>query len=404
MGQLMAPNWSGPTIPDTAALPRVSRYFRPCGGVVVRIVPWQSLKPMMAHGDLTMRWNTPVTLFALALLTAPAASARIFCANDSADLQQILDMAAVNGEHDEVRIRRGDYVAPIGGFEYLSSENFDIEISGGWNGLGQGCNFNGASDPFDTRLTGVGNRRVLSINAGPNADIVVTAIQFDQGNASLGGGLLIFDSQNDPLLGDIDIALCAFTGNFSSSEGSALFASGGDVIRISNSLFANNGGSDVISISQTDRTGLYFTNNTVVDNVAGGSSAEVRLRLLGTSSVLLANNILWNNEVRDLSVVSPAIHLFNNNIGSLQGPDDPSTLSINPDLLSDFSLAPGSPMIDIGTRPPRFSPIPVPFENAWSLGDDDLLRVDRILGPQVDLGAFEAPVPRPDLMFSDGFE
>lgn len=320
----------------------------------------------------------------LAIVLSVNASAAEFCVDEVNALQSVLNTAASNGEDDHIMLVQGTYDVPPGGLDYIATEARELKISGGWVGICLGR----SSDFFLTVLSGRGADRVLEIDAGPSATVTIEQLFIVAGSASIGAGILI---QNT---GEVLLERNAFFTNVASLTGSAVYVFGGDRIRFLNNLFSENHGTNVVDVEQLNGTGLYFIGNTVSVNTAPDNAA-VRLDLDGTSSVLVANNILWNNDGIDLDL-SPStgdIFYWHNNVTDYSGPNiGVNNLSVDPQFmpaLGAFELTPASPLIDMGIEPPDTVPIPTPFEDNWWLGVTDLGGNDRVQGLTIDIGAFE---------------
>lgn len=120
----------------------------------------------------------------------------------------------------------------------------------------------------------------------------------------------------------------------------------------------------------------------------------------GSTYAVLVNNIIAYvinaSSAGDIALNSRML-LIDNDIGVGQGTPDPSsinTISIDPKFVDplnfDFHLRPNSPLIDLGSD----TSIPV----LGGMSAFDLDGNDRVIGPAIDLGAYEA-----DVIFRDGF-
>ena len=102
------------------------------------------------------------------------------CVSDAAGLYSVLLKAASNGQHDVIRLVRGQY---NGGFFYDSSEALDLTILGGYNAS---CGSR-MVDPANTVLDGATPcGRVLELSASKPADFVLEGVTLRNGGG--GGG------------------------------------------------------------------------------------------------------------------------------------------------------------------------------------------------------------------------
>ena len=369
--------------------------------------------------------NNRLLVLASALALSPAGHAATFCATSTAELQNALDTAAVNGENDVVRVAVGTYPAPVGGpfdFDQLAPVNGDglsLTLSGGWTAFfGNPCGYRSeAYNSFDTILDGEDRERVLRIIPDGAPDIVIEGITFFRGNPSEGGtrrgGGLEIRSAN--FTGKLRVERSAFLFN-TADYGSALEA-GGSLIRLRNNLFVGNDAvnSGVIeAVIGNGDSGIYLTANTIINNATQSSATSaqggVYIFLWTDTNALLVNNVIKGNDVTDLKLSGEGnVTLRNNLIDARVGSITTETGQITGDPMfvggllnfTDFTPDVGSPLIDTGIKPPTLIPFPPPFDSNWGLPDYDLLGRPRTQGVTVDVGAYEAlPVD----VFSDGFE
>jgi hypothetical protein len=364
-------------------------------------------------------WFVFIALFA----TAPISQAAVFCATSSAGLQDALDTAESNGQNDEIRIAVGIYEVPISdGFTYSAlaagGDDFNLTISGGWsaffdNPCGQQL---AADNAFNTLIDGDDRFRGLTILARQGSDITVRNLWFANGDASdgAGGGLMVF-STGATGTNTFLIENCVFSGNAASTS-AALSLIRGNEIRVRNNLFlANNATSASYAVGLSSLgPGIYFTNNTVIDNTVtvagqrGGVLINASSTEFGANQYFVANNILWGNQGGDILLANSAAqdYFIHNDLGFRFGTpaeNEFGNISIAPQYessLIDFIPIEGSPLINAGVRPPNFVPVPPPFHQAWSTGVIDLKGGARVRGGEIDIGAYEAKAP----LLNDGFE
>lgn len=346
----------------------------------------------------------------------------IFCANTTEDIHAALVQAATNGEDDVIRIAMGTYPTPKESyFKYIATnEDFNISIIGGWSGFeGDPCSQLIFPIPQNTVLDANGIDRVLFLQLGTIGDINIENIQISNGIWTANGSGLRIHSSPD-YIGDITISNNIFNNN-TAPAGAALTIYSGKTVRIVNNLFyANHGstlnGNSVVSLINNDANGIYFINNSVVNNNLenpdpnNNTGAGVNFTISGTSKAFIANNIFWGNDGKDLVLkLTPGANsfLYNNNIEDLFGSAvvENNNISVNPDFVSsnDFRLSSVSSLLDAGLMPPT-SPFPNFFQNLWELNIHDIIAANRVQNNVVDIGAYEGAYLIPDLIFEDGFE
>jgi len=361
--------------------------------------------------------RTTLILTAFLFMHAQQSNAAEFCATSSAGLEFILAIAEDNGESDVIRIAKGSYDVPVGGFNFHSNENFDIEISGGWSEFfGNACGQQVSPNAFDTVLDGNGTERIMDIRVGMSSDINVSHLMFIAGNATIapndvGGGLNVHTYQG--YQGNVTIEYNAFISN-TAVHSSALRIREAHRIIVRNNLFTLNHSenSTTVNIYTINRYGVYFTNNTLYGNTSDGMGiakvAGLYLTTSGTSSALVANNLFWDNDYYDIIFYGDGYkYLKNNNYQSRTGIANETSMNIQvpPEFESGwFNYTPAyySPLVNAGTTPPPFVPIPPPFVSDWEVGTHDIYGNPRIQNTQIDIGAVESP--HGDLIFIDGFE
>ncbi len=359
----------------------------------------------------------PTCLMIIAsILFCTHSKAANLCATNSNEFQAALDTAESNGEDDHITLQQGSYPIINGSpFSYNPDvgEDFDLKITGGYiDFFGSPCVQIDPNSALETELDGMSLNRVLDIRPVGNSKIEIAALYFLAGDATeaiptRGGGLYISGSAHS---GVILIENNAFVAN-DAQFGSALSASGADIINVRNNLFIGNSAESGAAVELVNNlTGMYFTNNTVMTNNTNGTNFNTAAVSLGTGSsttkAFIANNILWNNEFKDLSF-TPQTYLYNNDIGTYSGTpfDENGNFSEEPEFQSgllNFTPTYTSNLYNQGIEPPIFVPVPIPFESNWDIGDNDTLGMDRKVNGRVDIGSFETP-PEPPI-FMNGFE
>lgn len=334
-------------------------------------------------------------LFALALAQGGPAAADQFCVADGDALQDALAASAGNSEDDDIRLRGGVYTRVEGienTFVYSTAENFDLTVSGGWNAACSDISLDASSI-----LDGGDARRVMLLSnwgAGTEVAHSVSRLTFRNGRvAANGGGLDIGGVQGNRV--DIEIQHCLFISNVAGGGGGGLAAGSAGIMRIDNNLFiGNDAESSMGAATLTSNEGVaYVVNNTVMFNTAAMLAGG--LRFGGSSTLQLANNILWGNSDTDLLVDGSSSHnRYHNNIGALSAPmagvvagEITTEPEFQPGLLS-FTPRVGGALYNGGDSDPP-----------GGLATTDLPGRPRVVDGEVDIGAYEAQV-----LFRDGFD
>ena len=364
-------------------------------------------------------------LLAIALLwiTPGIAGATIYCVRNGSQLNSALVSAASNGQDDEIRLPVGTYLlSSAGTLQYLPgpSESFDLEISGGWTSSGSStcAQLPDSTRAIDTVITTSSARQLMSMSLnGGNFNVTIRRVTFlggDAGDAGT-GGLAI--SSASSFTGTVIIDQCAFIANAGGYASALGIGTRTGSIRVRNSLFLENDTATNTTVGLADLEGgsggIYFTNNTVLGNTTSnsGATAGVYIFTEALAQAFIANNNLWDNDNRDLSIGGDGYtYLRNNNLHFLGGSVDESTgnISVEPVYQTgnlNYTPVDGSPLIDSGIEPNTSNPIPIPFDQAWSTGEADVFTRDRRQGAKIDIGAYESSFDTSeDILFADGFE
>ncbi|KAA3638509.1 MAG: hypothetical protein DWP95_12480 [Proteobacteria bacterium] len=343
-----------------------------------------------------------------------------FCVTTATELYNALTVAESNASHDIIKIAEGSYVTNGVPFNYDENLGWDLDISGGWTDhSGNPCGQQLGNNPYGTILDGNSNSGVLLIGLSGDTNLRVANLYFTNGYdaASIGAGLYIYHGSN-PIMGTIVIENNIFINN-ETEYASALYSYGGDKTIVRNNLFFANHALEAnsVMIFQRGGYGVYFTNNTVAFNTAAISltlKAGAFISVNSPSQGLVANNVFWGNGHEDLALFgSGDIYLKNNNLGTMA---EGSNYNTPLESRDNFSLPPRfdagslnftpsaiSPLVNAGVKPCFFCPIPIPFDESWSLGATDLAGNLRTQSSKVDIGAFESSHDR-DLIFWGIFE
>jgi hypothetical protein len=348
-----------------------------------------------------MRYQLRLATVVLVGLYAPQLLAATFCATTPAQLQAALSTAASNGQHDAIRVHTGNYDLSNANLVYDPSgaEDFDLDISGGWVAFFENPCGVMLDDPWQTTLDGGDERRILRIAVDEGqSDVSVRQLVFLSGHADpgLGGGLEIRYGLD--AVGTVVVERNIFLLN-SAAQAGALSVQGPTLEKITNNLFLlNEAGSRAVAVLLT--TGLFgvsFTNNTVLSNTH--TNANQPTVSFGAGRVFIANNNFWDNDGYDASLGAQGDRFaYNNNFRELQlagGEILENNLSVEPEYqagLFNFTPKRNSALVDAGREPEGSAPL-------WDLTDIDLNASTRLIGPHVDIGAFEN-----EKIFVDGFD
>jgi hypothetical protein len=354
---------------------------------------------------------------ALSWLICTGIQAAEFCATNSIELTNALSTAENNNQHNVIKIAAGNYE---GGFEFSGPDGYDLNISGGWsdffgNPCGQQIN-----PPFDTVLDGNNSQVILGMFAYFDSDISISNLTFINGSGlnnanNSAGGLQIFGWTE--FVGDVIIEKVAFINNKGLNH-SALGTTYGRKITVRNSIFAineNTFGHGTVDLNN-DGLGIYFNNNTLVNNtsLATGSSvlSGLRANFHDGAGVFVANNLFWNNDGHDahfggINMTATESYLYNNNINSYSGTIHTSENNFTAEPIFEsgflnFTPTIASQEIDQGRPSPFFIPVPPPFNMQWGIGTADFYGSPRVQGNRVDVGAVEAEAEV--AIFENGFE
>jgi hypothetical protein len=343
------------------------------------------------------------TCFLLLATFASATRAELFCVETAAEFSGALTVAGNNHEHDEIRLRKGTYSMADGVyFDYnpIASENFDLEISGGWYQRGTAPCGAQSDNPWETVLDGEGTETVLRLASidVQQASVTVRLLTFMNGFESFPGvttvgGLDIswwWLVDEGPTSGTITIERNVFLIN----EGDQALSVNGGFPRVANNLFLMNGNQSsnaaAACLATWDLFGSTFTNNTVIGNDGVG------VLIFGRGEVV--NNNFWDNGGADVEQGDSGedFFLYNNNHESFDVANSAileDNVSAEPEYqrgLFNYTPVRGSPLVDAGRDPQG---------TLWHLTDVDINDSPRRVGAHVDIGAFEN-----EKLLVDGFE
>jgi hypothetical protein len=234
---------------------------------------------------------------------------------------------------------------------------------------------NGASISGSSGLAYAGGIYLIAANAAivniSDCDIVNNSVSGREGSA--GGGALYLASEAS---GSLTVERTRWLQNSDQSTGAAseqleLGAAGTAILEFNNSLVAEaERGLLVLSLPQS--AGLRIVNSTIANNQGTG------LRFISPVPTVIQNTIVFGNGNDNVNCPTSACFFTANLIGV-----DPRFVGAH-----DYRLRANSPARDAGTNTP-----------AGGLSSEDLDRSPRVVGRDVDIGAYEY-----QSLFSDGFE
>lgn len=349
-----------------------------------------------------LQQGTSVWMIGLIAATiASPATAAVFCVDSESTAQAALDTARTNGQADYIKFESGVYTL-ASGLDYLTnqagSDHKALILSGGFN---PGCSQRNGSTFLD------GQEQVQPLRFSfTGADLVyVDHLTLFRGMTEAGsyyGGnmqVYMYDQAGGAKL-VIDSVRFLY-GNAETNTG-GLYVTGWGTVTVTNSLFAGNSAGQTPAVSINLNGPLHFTNNTVTGNIADAVDPRpiVYAYAHGASHFWFSNNIIWGNDnaSTDLSLYPEGTYdLVSNDIGAYSGTlgaTSGGNVSVDPQfagcgfLCFDKPLKRSSPLVDAGNDAPP-----------GGLTATDALGVPRVIGPHVDMGAYEL-----DRLFADGFQ
>jgi hypothetical protein len=333
---------------------------------------------------------------ALAMISSSnTARAALFCADSAAGIQFALTASEDNGQDDQIDIVSGSYT---GGFVFNSSEANTLTIFGGYTAA---C---AQLSAIPAILDGNAASRTLTVIMSSmltSASLHIERMTFLDGKDTNGGGGGLLVSMQ---AGDVRLETNRFLLDHSTGFAGALLVDTNGLITLRNNLFyANSAPTMAAGELLTSNSVAYVTGNTILDNSASTTGGVGGLYVASNAGThfWLSNNILWGNSANggfDLAT-NAAVILLNNDIGTMSGvvadPLSQDNQSVAPDFAPcsglfchNYNLARSSPLVDAGVdNPPT------------GTGSVDLEGKPRVIGPHVDIGAYEQ-----DVLFRDGFE
>ena len=340
---------------------------------------------------------TAAALLAMQVATTGPAAAATFCVNTEAAAQAALSTATTNNESDTIRFRSGT-IELSSGLDFTTAsaaaDDLSLTLAGGYN---TGC----TERTGTTVLDGNGNVRILELRIFGPQSVVIERLRFVDGyDASSGANLYVglFDQGGGASL---RIDNSAFLLGTSGIAAAGFDITGWGSVRFRNNLVLGNT-SGTTPGGRLNITGdTYLVGNTITANSStDGEDWALYANPTGATSTLwLSNNILWGNNTYGDAYLFGAgtINLVNNNIGVRTNPTlgtNIGNLSVDPQFAScgifciSRPLKRSSPLVDAGLNTPQGGRPTTDFDGN-----------PRLIGPNVDMGAFEL-----DALFADGFQ
>ena len=362
-------------------------------------------------------------------MLAPAtASAATVCVRNQSELQQALTAAAASPGDDEIRIREGIYTTFNGPFVYTAQNTGWLTLSGGWYTIeGNDC-AQMRMDASRTILDGAGQQQVLRIIHFPPAGSTAFT-SFTVHNLSLSngwgdsttfqrGGGLDMNSLSDSLA-EFRLENLIVTNNEGYFGGGANLYLKNGMVRIANSLFANNSATTTahahvaINVNATDENiahAVVIAHSSFVGGRCagqGGRGCGVRAGLAGGVHMDIVNSLFHDNDITDLDLdgaasvglgdgSAGAAYSLIGTIGGALPLAVSDALSGDPRFVdpanSDFRLRDDSPFINLGLANVPNAPV--------SMLDLDANLRQRFAA--TDPGPYENQTW--DFLFADGFD
>lgn len=331
------------------------------------------------------------TVLACCVLCAQGASAATFCVSNPGQFVAALSAAQSNGDSDIVYVVAGTYNLNAS-LTFNSSEAYALTIIGGVDAT---CS--GLTGAFSI-LNGGDLYRGLYIS-NSNGSVVISRMSFEHGavnDLNGGAGLYVYSTN-----GNVFVGLSRFVSNTGSLGGGLNLGTEHGQLSFVNNLIVLNHAVDFGAGGLYQGSGeAYVIGNTIADNGNDAGQNTGGLAIGGNAHFTLANNIIWNNTADGgYDLYAGSMHSrLNNDIGVVGGTQATPTaasgnLSVDPRFVDcgsgchDYELDDASPLVNAGNNAP-----------GTGVGGLDLAFQPRIVGAQIDVGAYES-----DVLFRDGF-
>jgi hypothetical protein len=320
------------------------------------------------------------------LLSLPGASgAAVHCASNAAQLSAALDVAADNGEADDIRIREGTLLASASTrFRYTSSEPHGLRISGGWSDLHPGGCFAASKDATRTVLDGAGLGPVLIVDVyAPHAatPIAVEGLTLRNGYgdswhaSGLNVGACVVQ-----VAANVQVDRVIVHDNQSSEVNipAVKLCSDDGFVRFSNSIVRHN---------LTRGSTIWISSNHGASAVTHLSAVYNRYHGSGTPlhfnghAAQITSSLFWGNGNYDL-VAGGWVGYYSNRYGT--GSDE---ALLNQHGLHTLRIT--DPQLQSATVPRPRATSPLRDATLWSVGEFDVYGRPRTSGGVADIGAAE---------------
>lgn len=251
---------------------------------------------------------------------------------------------------------QGTPEVPFRGFSFSNGEGRDSVLEG--FKITNGATLPGA---IDDRFNGAGI--LVTQQSSPTIrNMVITGSW-----AGCWGGAVCCSFESHPLIDN-----CTLTGNYTNDDGGGIFAWSGSSPVVRNTLIADNVSRVTGGGVTTFGGNATFINTTIVNN-----EALVGAGVYGNSITTFVNSIIRGNHGAADVDGGPIVQY--SNVANYDGDGNVDTDPIFVDAeAGDYRLAANSPMIDRGD--PEF---------VAEDGETDADGNPRVVGPRVDIGAFE---------------
>lgn len=345
-----------------------------------------------------------------AILPLSPALAVDFCVANASQFRTALQQSANNNSNDEIRLQSGVFQVNDGenGYAFDGEVSRSLVISGGWNSACTSQTGNAES----TVLEGNHNRPLLKLQARPHSSgqLILRYLTFRNGfSVSQTGGLFIHAIDTASL--SVTVESLIVRGNSSLASlthaGGLTVVTGGGQLRIRNSLFTGNSGTQMGAISLFPHGESFLTNSTIIGNSTllqpGGTSA-IYLAGTGGGQITLSNNVIDNNQQGNNPVSlrgdpNVTVHLFDNLIRGVRSGPPPATETGT--IEADPRFVANSLPVPLPDSPLRNSGRNHPLGGQTSY---DLAGLPRVQEGRIDIGAYEFSPQVFDEIFANGVE
>lgn len=266
-------------------------------------------------------------LFAVAI--AGPVPAAMFCVGNATQLNNALNSARNNGEHDDVRMVPGVYTRQpdvAGGymFSHTLENGRNFSLSGGWNAT---CTSQTRLDPAATVIDGQLTHRLLLIGNGADVsgDVQLRNFTLQRGFTTTPFGLFELSLTNaSPANAWFDNL--RFIDNVKLGDNfipPVRVTMGSGTLRVRSSVFVGNSTSRWGALGVSSPGYVYLNNNTIVGNVVTGNNGKGGLILNGDGIFALSNNLIWGNidaaGEHDVYVGAANVTARSNHFGPIHG-------------------------------------------------------------------------------------